>query len=238
MYVVPDDNRPGPARPSGPAAVPSEGEELAALVRWVTLGDDRAFAELYDRLSPLIFGICRRVLRDMAESEEVAQEALLEIWRTASRFDPARGSVRSWCATIAHARAVDRVRSSQRRRAREDAVGKPDPNPGDVVAEEATARLEGERVRRALLDLSPRQRQSVELAYFGGNTHTEIAGMLDIPLGTVKTRIRDGLLRMRHLLGDDGDPPDHRHLLSHTANNHPTQTTIHRRTRPRRGGAR
>lgn len=180
----------------------TEAEVLTALVIRVGRGDDSAFSELYDRVSPLVFGVCRRVLRDVAESEEVAQEALLDIWRTAPRFDPLRGSARSWCATIAHARAVDRVRSSERRRARENAVSTPEPNPGDVVAEEATSRLEAERVRRALTELSPRQRESVELAYFGGHTHTEIAGILAVPLGTVKTRIRNGLGRLRHIVGD------------------------------------
>lgn len=203
MYLVSNDDR---ADPTGAAApVSSEADVLAALLARVARGDDGAFADLYDRVSPLIFGVCRRVLRDVAESEEVAQEALLEIWRTAPRFDAGRGSVKSWCATIAHARAVDRVRSSQRRRAREDAVSVPDPNPGDVVADEATARLEGERVRRAIVELSPRQRESVELAYFGGHTQSEIAGLLQVPLGTVKTRIRDGLLRLRFLMGDTDD---------------------------------
>lgn len=242
MYLVSDDDLADPPRLH--ALAPSEADVLAALLARVAKGDDGAFAELYDRVSPLIFGVCRRVLRDVAESEEVAQEALLEIWRTAPRFDVGRGSVKSWCATIAHARAVDRVRSSERRRAREDAVGLPEPNPGDVVADEATARLEGERVRRAIVELSPRQRESVELAYFGGHTQTEIAGLLQVPLGTVKTRIRDGLLRLRYLMGDhddsDGDRGTGRArpVVTSAAASPTTRppTVTRRSSRPGRGG--
>jgi RNA polymerase sigma-70 factor (ECF subfamily) len=180
------------------------GDPLGPVMIRVARGDDAAFAALYDALAPLVLGVCRRVLRDPAEAEEVAQEAFLEIWRTATRFDPARGSVRAWCVSIAHARAVDRVRSSERRRAREDKVMRPDPDPGDVVSEEATTRLEAERVRRALQALPGRQRESLVLAYYGGHTHTEISDMLGVPLGTVKTRIRDAIGRLRHLVGQPG----------------------------------
>lgn len=180
--------------------VPSVDELLLRVGR----GDDEAFAALYDQLSPTVYGMCRRVLRDPAESEEVAQEAFLQIWRTAPRYEAARGSARAWCTAIAHARAVDRVRSSERRRAREDRALRPDPDAGDIVADEVTLRLEAERVRRALGELPGRQRESLLLAYYGGHTHTEISAMLDVPLGTVKTRIRDAIGRLRHLVRDTG----------------------------------
>lgn len=188
--------------PDHPAAadVTSADDLLARVAR----GDDDAFAALYDRMSPTVYGMCRRVLRDPAESEEVAQEVFLEIWRTAPRYDASRGSARAWCTALAHARAVDRVRSSERRRAREDRAMRPDPDPGDVVVEEVTVRLEAERVRRALGELPGRQRESLLLAYYGGHTQTEISAMLDVPLGTVKTRIRDAIGRLRHLVRETG----------------------------------
>lgn len=185
-------------------AAAADASSVDHLLVRVARGDDAAFALLYDRLSPTVYGMCRRVLRDPAESEEVAQEVFLEIWRTAPRFDAGRGSARAWCTAIAHARAVDRVRSSERRRAREDRVMRPDPDPGDVVVEEVTVRLEAERVRRALDELPGRQRESLVLAYYGGHTQTEISAMLDVPLGTVKTRIRDAIGRLRHLVRDTG----------------------------------
>jgi len=190
--------------PADRSDAPPAGPTVDDLLALVARGDDDAFAALYDELAPVLYGLCRRVLRDPAEAEEVAQEAFLQIWRTAPRFDPERGSARAWCTAIAHARAVDRVRSSERRRAREDTALRPDPPPGDVVVEEVAVRLESERVRRALDELPGRQRESLVLAYYGGHTHTEISAMLGIPLGTVKTRIRDAIHRLRHLVLETG----------------------------------
>ncbi len=146
-------------------------------------------------------GTVLRVLRDPAQSEEVVQEVFLEAWRTAARFDPGRGSARGWVVTMAHRRAVDRVRASQAGSSREERYGVREEAPYDSVSEEVEVLLEHEEVQRALDVLSPVQRQAVELAYYGGRTHRQIAEDLHLPLGTVKTRLRDALLKLRDAVG-------------------------------------
>ena len=210
---------PGPGPASGSAAVAAAtgkateaptrtevtatvGDDLAALLRACALGDESAFATLYDAVAGRVYGLVLRVLRDPAQSEEVAQEALLDIWRTSARFDPAQGSPTSWILTIAHRKAVDRVRSAQASTDREVAYGvRTRDREFDVTSETVERRLDAQRVRRAMDSLTEAQRGAVELAYFGGYTHTEVAALLDIPLGTAKTRIRDGLIRLRDTLG-------------------------------------
>jgi RNA polymerase sigma-70 factor (ECF subfamily) len=177
------------------------GGDASALMARVADGDEPAFAELYDELAPTVYGIVRRVVRDPAQSEEVTQEVFLEVWDRAARYDAARGGVRSWAVTIAHRRAVDRVRSEQAlrdRQLRDAAVpaGEPD-SPPDAVIDS----FDRERARQALAELSAPQRQALELAFFDGLTHVEIAEQLGVALGTVKTRIRDGLIRVRRLMG-------------------------------------
>ena len=178
------------------------GAHLADLLRRASRGDEGAFAEWYDATSARAFGLAVRVLRDRAQAEEVTQEAYLECWRHAARFDPAKGSAISWLLTIVHRKAVDRVRSAEAVTRRDDGVR---PARADVTArptaEAATASLEAARVRAALADLTLKQREAVELAFLGGYTHTEVARMLDLPIGTAKTRIRDGLIRLRDALG-------------------------------------
>ncbi len=169
---------------------------LAALLALVARGDHRAFELVYGELAGPVYGVVRQVLRDPAQSEEVAHEVLLEIWRAASRFDPARGSAAAWALTIAHRRAVDRVRSVTAGSRREQKAA-PDLIPGDDVAETVAATLDHQRVRRCLDGLTELQRESVRLAYYGGYTYPQVAQLLGVALGTVKTRIRDGLIRMR-----------------------------------------
>lgn len=165
-------------------------------------GDQQAFAELYDQIAPRVLGLIVRVLRDHAQSEEVTQEVFLEIWQTATRFDPNKGQAASWIMTMAHRRAVDRVRSSQSGRDRDTRIGIRDYDPAyDSVSEAVEISVEHERVEVAMSRLSEMQRQAVTLAYYGGYSHSEVAELLSVPLGTVKTRLRDGMMRLRDELG-------------------------------------
>jgi RNA polymerase sigma-70 factor (ECF subfamily) len=182
--------------------VPETSRDPASLLALVAQGDRIAFAELYDTTAPRVLGLIRRILIDHAQSEEVAQEVFLEIWQSAGRFEPNRGSATTWILTMAHRRAIDRIRSSQAGRDRDLRVGVRDFSPEvDDVSEQAEIRLENERVRRAMARLTELQRQAITLAYYEGLTHTEIAQRLGIPLGTVKTRLRDGMIRLRDEMG-------------------------------------
>jgi RNA polymerase sigma-70 factor (ECF subfamily) len=151
--------------------------------------------------------MARRVVRDPAQAEEVAQEALVEVWRTASRFDSAKGSAAAWILTITHRRAVDRVRSAQAGADRERRVAAAsNETPYDDVVEEVTTSLEQQQVRRCLQGLTELQREAITLAYYGGYSYREVAELLDAALPTVKTRMRDGLIRMRDCLGVEVGP--------------------------------
>ena len=189
-------NRPGPEE----GAPPGAGRDLAARLRLVARGDADAFDAVYDEVTPAVFGLVRRVIRDPAQSEEVTQEVLLEVWQNAARFDPGRGSATAWVMTMAHRRAIDRVRSVQKASERERRTAAADV-PFDEVAEAVEASLERERVRRCLRSLTNVQRESVTLAYYGGYTYGQVASLLGVPAGTVKTRMRDALVRLRDCLG-------------------------------------
>lgn len=186
--------------------VPEDGadavDHAGQLLLRVADGDQAAFARLYDMLSPRAFGLILRVLVDRSQSEEVLQEVFLEIWQSAARFAPNKGQGRSWVLTIAHRRAVDRVRSAQASTDRDVRAGFRDMDVAhDGVAEEVELRIEGQRVSEALAILPDPQREAITLAYFGGYSQSEIAALVGAPLGTIKTRMRDGLSRLRVEMG-------------------------------------
>lgn len=180
-------------------AVPSQ-PSLEDLLQLVGAGSQEAFAALYDQIAGKVFGLTVRVVRDRAQAEEVSQEALLEVWRKARRYDSTRGQAMAWIMTIAHHRAVDRVRAEQSARDRMQRTAPADLDRHDVVVEAAESAAEQESVRNALEQLTDLQREAVDLAYYGGHTYRTVAEMLDVPLGTVKTRLRDGLSRLRAAL--------------------------------------
>ncbi|MGZ4446423.1 MAG: ECF RNA polymerase sigma factor SigK [Nocardioides sp.] len=188
----------GAPSPEGAPVAP----DLVELLKLAGRGDQTAFAQLYDATRTRVFGLAVRVVRDRAQAEEVAQEAFLEIWRQSGRYDSDRGSPLAWMLTIVHRKAVDRVRSAEASTRRDTTYHQQtQPVEHDSTAEAAHASLEAHRVRSALATLTEVQREALELAYVGGYTHTEVATMLDLPVGTAKTRIRDGLIRLRDTMG-------------------------------------
>jgi RNA polymerase sigma-70 factor (ECF subfamily) len=200
--TVAGDVRPLRRRGRDEDAEAAAPDTLEALLARVARGNEAAFEQVYDEVSAAVFGLIRRVLRDPAQAEEVTQEVFVEVWRTATRFDAHRGSARTWVLMLAHRRAVDRVRSAQASSDREDTVAARNRvRVFDEVAEEVELRLEHQQVRRCLESLTEVQRESVTLAFYGGYTYPEVATLLGAPLGTVKTRMRDGLIRLRDCLG-------------------------------------
>ncbi|WP_236683422.1 sigma-70 family RNA polymerase sigma factor [Demequina sediminicola] len=173
---------------------------LAMLLESTARGDEEAFQRLYDLVAAAVFGLALRIVRDREMAQDVAQEALVEVWRQSSRFDRTRGTARSWILTIAHRRAVDRVRSEQAHATRmlaHGATSEVDHGEQDDVVDQLHNEWQVARVRSGLTLLTGRQREAIELTYFKGYTHREVAHALNIPLGTAKARIRDALIKLR-----------------------------------------
>jgi RNA polymerase sigma-70 factor, ECF subfamily len=187
-----------PSTGSGRIVRKSSAARLAELVTLSGGGDEDAFAELYKLTTARIHGVVLRVLRAPDHAAEVTQEVFVEVWRQAARYTPAKGSVPAWMITIAHRRAVDRVRSVSSEAARDEryAAATAEPAVDDVWAG-VEQRLDAERVRKAMASLTAIQREAITLAYFGGYSQSQLAQLLNLPLGTVKTRIRDGLIGLR-----------------------------------------
>jgi len=176
------------------------GADVDVLVGRVARGDASAFEALYDELSSAVFGLARRVVRDPARAEDVTQEVFLEVWRKAARFDSGLGRAKTWVMTIAHRRAVDAVRRSESQK-RQDERTAPEEVSHDEPADAVIAAEEQGAVRECLETLTDLQLESVRLAYFNGYTYSEVATLLEKPLPTIKTRMRDGLIRLRDCLG-------------------------------------
>ena len=193
-----------PVPDGAPQGAPSRdaAARLADLLRRASRGDEVAFAAFHDATSSRAYGLALRVVRNPAHAEEVSQEAYLDAWRSSTRFNPALGSAASWLLTIVHRKAVDRVRSVEASTV-SDEIWQRESRPidHDQTSDAAHSSLEAARIRGAVATLTDVQREAVELTYFGGYTHSEVAAMLDVPLGTAKTRIRDGLIRLRDLMG-------------------------------------
>ncbi|BCW19735.1 ECF RNA polymerase sigma factor SigK [Arthrobacter sp. NtRootA9] len=178
------------------------GQQLAVLLEGIARGDQAAFAEFYRLTSRRVFGMARRVLIDPELSEDTTQEVFLQVWQNAAKFDPSAGSPLSWLMTISHRRAVDRVRSSQSSSDREARYGASTQDiEHDSVSDEVDSRLEAEAVVRCLGTLTETQQESVRLAYYGGLTYREVAERLNAAVPTIKSRIRDGLIRLKTCLG-------------------------------------
>ncbi|MDL9978760.1 ECF RNA polymerase sigma factor SigK [Microbacterium candidum] len=186
--------------------MPDEGTDavdvVGGLIQRTAQRDRDAFAQLYDMLAPRVLGLIVRVLVDRAQSEEILQEVFLEVWQSADRFAPNRGQGRTWLLTIAHRRAIDRVRSSQAGTDRDVRAGLRElAAPSGDITDQVALKIESERVAGALRTLPEVQREALVLAYYGGYSQSEIAVLTGAPLGTVKTRMRDGLTRLRVEMG-------------------------------------
>ncbi|MDQ0768524.1 RNA polymerase sigma-70 factor (ECF subfamily) [Pseudarthrobacter defluvii] len=177
-------------------------QRLSLLLAGIARGDQASFAEFYQLTSRRVFGMARRVLIDPELSEDTTQEVFLQVWQGASKFDPQAGSPLSWLMTISHRRAVDKVRSSQSATDREARYGASTQDiDHDTVSDEVGSRLEAEAVVRCLGTLTETQQESVRLAYYGGLTYREVAERLNAAVPTIKSRIRDGLIRLKTCLG-------------------------------------
>jgi len=195
----------GPPMSPDSAVAWSENERIAAtLISRVAAGDERALAQLYDATSRMVYGLCLRIVKDAAAAEDITLEAYLQLWRTAASYDPIRGTVSAWLLTVVRSRAIDWLRARKARRADLEQnldevfdLSDDRPSPESVSIESGRTRI----IRDAMLELPAEQRRAIELTYFSGLSHSEIAVQTGLPLGTVKTRIRLGMMRLRELLG-------------------------------------
>jgi RNA polymerase sigma-70 factor (ECF subfamily) len=186
--------RPGPPPPAG--------RDLDSLLAAVGRGQHAAFDLVYEQLREPVYRQVATVLRDPAQSEEVTQEVFLELWSTAVHYDPGKGSAAGWALMIARRRAIDRVRSSAASAVRDQQAALP-AELWDQTHEAAAEALDRERLARSLSKLTGLQREVITLAYFGGHTHRQVAAILGAPLGTVKGRIREALINLRHAMTSD-----------------------------------
>ena len=184
-----------------PPAAADDAPDLNELLTRVGRGDEHAFGAVYDALGASVYGMAKRVIRDPARAEEISQEVFIQVWQSAPRFDATRGNAKSWVLTLAHRRAVDAVRHDQAATNRENKYDWSNGPDYDEVFETVTISLEHEQVRRCLDSLTPLQREAVDLAYYKGYTYAEVAEALTANPATVKTRMRDGLVRLRDCLG-------------------------------------
>ncbi len=199
----------GPAVPGDPAG---RGSAVDRAYRAARDGDREAFARFYDLTAGAVHGVVLAVVRNPALAQEVTQEVYVELWRLAPRYDAERGGARGWALTVARRRAIDRVRAEQSGRDREERAGRLLATVDEVEPPDAGADTDRRVVVDALRSLSLAQRQALVLAYYGGWTHRDVAEILDIPVGTAKTRIRDGLRKLRDVLGvERGERDDRRH---------------------------
>ena len=202
LKVMETPNAPNPEAAAPPGTPADVNRRLAALLEQVARGDQAAFAEFYELTSRRVFGMARRVLIDVELSEDTTQEVFLQVWQNAAKFNPEAGSPLAWLMTIAHRRAVDKVRSSQSSTDREAKYGASSQDiDHDSVSDEVGSRLEAEAVVRCLQTLTDTQQESVRLAYYGGLTYREVAERLNAAVPTIKSRIRDGLIRLKTCLG-------------------------------------
>jgi RNA polymerase sigma-70 factor (ECF subfamily) len=179
-----------------------ESLDTNSLLEKVAEGNKAAFSALYSKTSGKVHGLVVKILRDPAQSEEVTQEIFLEVWQIAAQYTPSKGSAVSWLMTIAHRRTVDRIRASEASRQRDTKIGIRDyVSTYDNVVDTVDMHVEHEKVQKAMNRLTDLQKQTVVLAYYGGYSYKEIAENLSVPVGTVKTRLRDGMIRLRDELG-------------------------------------
>lgn len=180
---------------------------LIELSRRIKDGDQVAFGVFYDLTSALVFGIAVRVLRNRAHAEEVTQEVFVEVWTKAPTYRPERGSIEAWLRMITRRRAIDRVRSAEATRRRDHRFARAEGAEVSSVDTELMMAFEQDRIARAMTTLSKPQRVCIEMAFFEGHTYRDVALLLDMPEGTVKSRIRSGLRRLGHALREEDDSP-------------------------------